>query len=488
VRTAVFLLAPAWLAAALLGPSAPAVAQPDPPARPYAVGPMPGEPSAALSCASASCHGGGRPGEKGSEFSTWVTDLTRTPPASADPHARAYRVLFNADSVRIAKLLGGPPAHQNALCLKCHAVPGAAAEVASEGVSCAGCHGPDEKWLTVHYLPGWKLMSNREKAAYGFVPTKNLVARASACAACHVGDSTREVDHDLIAAGHPRLNFEYTRFHYSPGYRKHWADPEPTAEFEARAWAVGQLASLRAALDLLHARAVGAQRETNPHPWPEFTEGSCFACHQNVARNPFPEQGGPPLRGIQGERTRASGAIPWQPWYTSVAMTPAVGQVLGVSVPGNLVDDLRAEMEKRSPDSRKVADLAARARAALDARLAAVQDAEDRGALAPVPADQLSAVAASLAGGALTPAGQLKDYDWDFVAQRYLGLAMAYHASGGSAGPAAAWRGPLGDLKAALAFPPAGAARYDSPVNYRPAAAAGPLGAIRTITTSRSGR
>ena len=34
---------------------------------------------------------------------------------------------------------------------------------------------------------------------------------AEACAACHVGDGLdREVNHDLIAAGHPRLNFELT--------------------------------------------------------------------------------------------------------------------------------------------------------------------------------------------------------------------------------------------------------------------------------------
>lgn len=499
MRTAVFLLIPAGLAAgALFGPTPPAAAvvQGEPPARPYAVGMAHGAPTPALSCASASCHGGGQAGAKGSEHTTWAMDLTRNPPVAHDPHARAYRVLFNEVSVRIAKLYGGGPAHLNHVCLKCHAVPGddphAIPESVAEGVGCAACHGSDEKWLTTHYLPGWKALSNREKAAFGFVPTKNMVARATACAACHVGDSTREVDHDLIAAGHPRLNFEYTRFHYSPVYRKHWADPAPTATFEARAWGIGQLASLRAALNLLRARASGALREVNPHPWPEFAEGSCYACHQSVARNPFPDQGGPPLRGIQGDRgpdnKRPPGAIPWQPWYTSIAADPAVREVFGLSGAPVDVRELRAEMEKRSPDPRKVADLAARALAALDAQLAALQDAEDRGTLPSVTAEKLTAVAAAVAGGSFGPSGRLKDYDWDFVAQRYLGLAMAYHAGGGETGVGAAWRRPLLELQKVLAFPAPRSGRYDSPRDYRPADASGPLGELRTMTTTRSAR
>ncbi len=496
MRTAVFLLIPAGLAAgALFGPTPPAAAvgQGEPVARPYAVEPKLAPPSPALSCAAASCHGGGQVGAKGSEHTTWAMDLTRNPPVAQDPHARAYRVLFNEDSVRIARLLGGLPAHLRHDCLSCHAVPGTDPHVIpdsiAEGVGCAACHGSDEKWLTVHYLPGWKALSNREKAAYGFTPTKNLVARATACAACHVGDSTREVNHDLIATGHPRLSFEYTRFHFSPAYRKHWVDPAPTADFEVRAWTVGQLASLRAALDLLRARATGAQKEVNPHPWPEFSEGSCFACHQSVARSPYPVNGKGVLRGTQGERTRPSGAVPWQPWYTSVATDPVVREAFGLSDPPVDVGELRAEMEKRSPDPRKVARLAVNALKVLDAHLATLQDAEDRGTLPSVTPEKLTALAAALSGGSFGAPGRLKDYDWDFLAQRYLGLAMTYHAAGGETPLTAGWRPPLTELRRVLSFPTPGVGRYDSPrTDFRPDAAVAPLQQLRTITTTRSGR
>src|SRR4051794_34020983 len=48
------------------------------------------------SCAAAACHGGGRIGRRGSEHSTWAATLL--PEATSDPHARAYRVLFNEES------------------------------------------------------------------------------------------------------------------------------------------------------------------------------------------------------------------------------------------------------------------------------------------------------------------------------------------------------------------------------------------------------
>ena len=174
--------------------------------------------------------------------------------------------------MRIAKLLGDGKldAHENPLCLKCHApVPNARAE----GVGCSACHGPSEKWLSEHYLPDWKAKSNRDKwTETGFVPTKNLVARISNCATCHVGSADREVNHDLIAAGHPRLAFEYTRFHYQEGYRKHWEERTPQPDFEVRAWVIGQAASLRAAVEVLRSRATFSNEQ--PRRWQNSTRGS----------------------------------------------------------------------------------------------------------------------------------------------------------------------------------------------------------------------
>src|SRR5262249_1707977 len=160
-------------------------------------------------CAAAACHGGGQPGKKGSEHSTWAPDLDTDGPH--DPHARAYRVLFNADSARMGKALGITP-HKDSRCRAWHAAAGGRPEGAgSEGVGCAGCHGLAEKWLAAHVEPGWKELPNRAKwERYGFVPAGNLVARSLNCAGCHVGDATRDVNHDLIAVGHPRLAFEST--------------------------------------------------------------------------------------------------------------------------------------------------------------------------------------------------------------------------------------------------------------------------------------
>jgi hypothetical protein len=375
-------------------------------------------------------------------------DLTRNPPVPHDPHARAYRVLFNDDSVRIAKLLGGGPAHLNALCLKCHAVPGAAPGAIAEGVGCAGCHGPDEKWLTVHYLPEWKALSNREKAGYGFVPTKNLVARASACAGCHVGDATREVDHDLIAAGHPRLNFEYTRFHFSSVYRKHWADPTPAADFEVRAWTIGQLASLRAAAELLRARADRAGGI-----WPEFAGHNCYACHQAVGdRDP---------KGVAGPG-RGLGWPAWEAWYTAAAgPAAAAARDMAPGVPdgvGAKLDALRAVMNRPNPNRTAAREKAGDLVAALDRVLAAAQDAEDAGRLV-VPTGVPVRVADALARAAAATA------DWDDLAQQYLGCAAVYHAAGGQSGRPD-WTGPLTQIGTDLRFPRAGAVRWDNPADF----------------------
>lgn len=449
------------------------------------------------SCAAASCHGGpaGRPG---GEHTDWAPEMS--PHGAHDPHARAYRVLFNDDSQRMAKLLGLGNAHEAALCLKCHATEGASqVSAVSEGVGCAACHGPADKWLTTHYMPEWKGMSNREKfEQHGFVPTKNVVARVLVCATCHVGDADREVNHDLIAAGHPRLAFEYTRFHYNPTYRKHWQEQTPQPDFEVRAWAISQAATLRQAVEVLRARAERVAAKHPDTPWPEFTEGSCFACHQTID-SPYPKDGKPVLRGAQGgRRGRPSGAVPWQPWYESLGTSVAkYHDVLLPDVPaaGSLnLDELRKEMEKPYPNPGKVAGLARQARDDLDARLAAWQAAEDRGGFAPVTGGRLAALARFVADDALD-GDRVRDADWDFVAQHYLGLTAFYHAGVATNPGLAAWRDPLLRLRGVLDLPrPALDPRtgvkggFDNPTKYKPADAAVPLGELRGIISTRSGR
>src|SRR5262245_182944 len=205
--------------------------------------PDPGPPfklQGVASCAAAACHNGNGPrGSKGSEYTTWAT---------ADPHSRAYTALFDEPARRIPEHLNRHeppearrPAHENELCLRCHGVDPAQGprwkEFKVDGVGCESCHGPAEKWKAVHYLPGWKDRSDREQL--GFLDTKDLAVRAESCVACHVGSPNREVNHDLIAAGHPRLRFDLGA--YLANYPKHWSDARDKAgrpALEAQVWAI----------------------------------------------------------------------------------------------------------------------------------------------------------------------------------------------------------------------------------------------------------
>ncbi len=430
------------------------------PAQPYGLGTLAGVPAPSLSCSAAACHGGGQVGRVGSEHTTWAPELTST--GIGDPHSRAYRVLFHEDSVRIAKNLGRRPAHQDALCLKCHATAGVQEEAAlAEGVGCAACHGPSENWLTTHYLPGWKALSTRDKAAHGFVPTDNLVARISNCATCHVGSTDREVNHDLIAAGHPRLAFEYSRFHYNPHYRKHWIEEIPQPDFETRAWVVGQAVSLRAAVEVLAGRATRAAKNDPDTPWPEFAGQSCYACHQGI---------GGPTKGVP-VGTRKLGWPGWEVWYASAAkpaMAAASEIFPGVPAPP-LAEVAALEKMMGSPNPRPAAAAAEATKllAEFDRWLAALQAAEDHTAAARLAPGTSRKLVSDLAAHALDAKRErLRDHDWDFLAAHYLGCGAMFHATGGSAmNPDLA--GPIHGLDEALRFPPRiGRTRFDSPAGF----------------------
>lgn len=454
----------------------------DPHARVYGVGHAPFANRPATSCAAASCHGGGAVGKVGSEHTTWSPEAF--PQGKQDPHAKAYRVLFNPVSVEMAKKLGYPNAHTAAVCLKCHAVetggePDTRDQVLAEGVGCSACHGPAEKWIGIHYTSEWKALSNREKwEKYGFVPAGNLVARTLNCAGCHIGDSERDLNHDLYAAGHPRITFEAARLHNQDDYRKHWTEKTPQPDFELRAWLVGQAAGLRAATHLLHERATRAAADDPKTPWPEFSGYSCYACHQQVgqtAKKPD-EALLISIRGVSsvaaGEGLRPAGSAGWEVWNNTA--TEIAAKACGDAYPGlpsfslesNLseVKKLRELMEKgRMPGPKAVAAQSAKARQQLDAWLAAMQAAEDdRSKLKPVKPGLAGDLAHKLALNALAKDGaKLKDHDWDALTANYLGAAAMYHAGGGAAG--SGWLKELTAVRDGLRFPPPADGRFDSP-------------------------
>ena len=215
----------------------------------------------------------------GKEYAIW---------ANRDPHSTAYSVLFDEQSKVIAKnlKLRAPP-HKHDLCLNCHATNPSNQQLAwnsqhtvTDGVGCESCHGPAEKWLVPHQLDDWKYLSPSQKNALGFLDTSDFATRARNCAECHVGSEGRDVNHDLIAAGHPRLYFEMSA--YQSKMPRHWSRAKDLAQnsetTEAKLWLVGQYVSAAAALKLLNQRVTDANS-----PWPEFAEYNCASCHHDLS-------------------------------------------------------------------------------------------------------------------------------------------------------------------------------------------------------------
>jgi hypothetical protein len=423
------------------------------------------------SCASMACHHfNGPKGSKGSEYTTW---------ASCDPHARAYSALFEERSRLILKNLRrledpalAHPEHDR-LCLSCHVYPDPDLAgppchpgfSAADGVGCEACHGPAQGWLAAHYRRDWAALSPGQKAELGFVDTKDLRVRAEVCAGCHVGRKGMDVNHDLIAAGHPRLRFEYGAY-LANYHSRHWklADEKRRhPDHEARAWAVGQVVSAKAALELL------AQRAENPAraPWPEFAEYNCAACHHRL-------EGGGPRR----ERRPAPGRpgdLVWGTWY--YPLLPALAARAPAGPPGlaaalDRLDDL---MRKRAPAEKAVAAEARKVAGALGRWAAAVNEA-------PVDAKGLEALFAELAqdrrGRARGP------LTWDEATQQHLALAALHQGLADLGAPRRP--GLAGAVKALgvelqRAFPEGGEDLYETPTRFDPAAVERRLRRVREL-------
>jgi hypothetical protein len=247
--------------------------------------PQPQPLAGTLSCSGRGCH---------ADFER--PDNEQVPPSRSsytrwlhhDPHTRAYQVLSEPLAQEMGRKLGFDVTTDKR-CLVCHCTPLAsrdepwALQERTFGVGCEGCHGAARDWLVRHRSAGWEELPAEQKERHGLARLSDQAGRAKVCSGCHVGAPAdpknglpaRDMNHDFIAAGHPRLMFEYGAF--LANEPKHWKEKDTRPDFEARAWLVGQVVSAKAALELLAARA----KEANP--WPEFAEYDCYSCHQDLA-------------------------------------------------------------------------------------------------------------------------------------------------------------------------------------------------------------
>jgi hypothetical protein len=222
------------------------------------------------SCSSPSCHGGVQARDQTTvlqnEYSTWVV---------RDKHAHAFVNLTNPVGTRIAKIMGLASPDTAPRCLACHALDVPAEERArtfdlTDGVGCENCHGPASAWLGPHTTRGWNYDKSLELGMYN---TRDLVKRSEKCLSCHLGTAEKDVDHELIAAGHPDLYFELDSF--MSVMPPHWKEVDTDPWFAVRAMAVGQAVQLREQLKRV-------ARESQNGIWPEYAELDCFACHHNL--------------------------------------------------------------------------------------------------------------------------------------------------------------------------------------------------------------
>ena len=179
----------------------------------------------------------------------------------------------------MAEKLGLGNATTAKICLDCHAdnVPpdrrGEKFQI-SDGVGCEACHGGAERWIESHAEEG---ATHEDNLARGMYPTEKPEARARLCLSCHVGTEDKFADHDIMAAGHPRMSFELETF--TVNQPAHYRVDEDYVERKGdigsvNMWATGMVLKAERQLDLLRSGLFAGHGL-----FPELAFFDCHACH-----------------------------------------------------------------------------------------------------------------------------------------------------------------------------------------------------------------
>ncbi len=231
-----------------------------------------------VNCANSLCHGSVEPIKDSNVLQTEYVTWSRV-----DKHARAYKILFNDQSQRIAKNLGLGKPSETKLCLDCHThnVPKERRGerfVLDDGVACEACHGPSGRWLESHVQDNATHEGNLKAGLY---PTAEPVPRARLCLSCHFGNGDRFVTHRLMGAGHPRMAFELDTFTaVEPAHFKADTDWEKRKQMwdGVQVWAIGQALAVSEMMDVLTDPKRGRDGL-----FPELVLFDCHACHHPMS-------------------------------------------------------------------------------------------------------------------------------------------------------------------------------------------------------------
>lgn len=243
-------------------------------------------------CASSVCHGkiAPQPGRNVglNEYRIWLQD---------DLHSRAYKVLEQPLSRRIAANMGiGNPTSEK-ICLDCHSdnVPlnrrGPKFQL-NDGIGCEACHGGAEKWIENHAS---ETRAHKDNVAQGMYPSEQPLQRAALCLSCHLGNKDKYTTHLIMGAGHPRLSFELEA--YTTNQPSHFTVDADYTRRKGKIdgvnlWLTGQIESARSILLL--------QQSELFHPpgmFPEIALYDCHSCHHPMDQPRWtPAHAGPGIK------------------------------------------------------------------------------------------------------------------------------------------------------------------------------------------------